>query len=237
MRLVAVLVVAMLALAGCADEPRLGGPEETAQMRQQADNILARWEAAYATAKKPAFAPTGILAPIFVGDGAFGGTSDLLATHPAVLDITVPEPGPAELRWPDASTRPVVAMSVADAVPRAAAATNTVTCTGCEPVHVTRARFTTMPLDTIAGPVTVPAWEFTFLEYLTRALVPAVRAEDALVLPVWPLDKKHPLAGLPFNQATSTEDRRTLTITLSGVFGGADKPCGRQGRPVPVSPE
>jgi hypothetical protein len=38
------------------------------------------------------------------------GPSDLLATHPAVLDITVPEPGPAELRWPDGSTRPVASL-------------------------------------------------------------------------------------------------------------------------------
>ena len=51
MRLVAVLVCAMLALAGCG-VPGLGGPDADTRMRQQAQDILARWEAAYATAKK-----------------------------------------------------------------------------------------------------------------------------------------------------------------------------------------
>jgi hypothetical protein len=229
MRLATVLVGALLALAGC-NVAGLGGPDADPKMRQQAHDILARWEAAYALAKKPVFAPTGGLAPQLVGEGALYNEKAIMYGHDIVLDGTAADPGPGELPWPDGSTRAVVPTTATQAVRVMADQSLAMVgggCKGCEgTVHVTSARFTTVSLDAVDGPVTAPAWELTFADLPTRALVPAVPREDALVVPEQSWDPYNTPAGLPMEKVTSTSDGRTLTISFTGARDGADTPCG-----------
>jgi len=172
MRLVSVLVGAMLALAGCGLSSVFDGGADT-RMRKQADDILARWEAAYATAKKPVFAPTGGLAPQLVGENPMYYEKSIWYGQDMVLDVSAPTPGPAELRWPDGSSRPVVplaAATVVNAISQKSVSSVAGGCKGCEgTVHVTGARLTTMSLDAVDGPVTAPAWELTLADELTKA--------------------------------------------------------------------
>jgi hypothetical protein len=229
MRLVSVLVGAMLALAGCGLSSVFDGGADT-RMRKQADDILARWEAAYATAKKPVFAPTGGLAPQLVGENPMYYEKSIWYGQDMVLDVSAPAPGPAELRWPDGSSRPVVplaAATVVNAISQKSVSSVAGGCKGCEgTVHVTGARFTTMSLDAVDGPVTAPAWELTLADIPVRALVPAVGPADALVVPATSWDPYNTPAGLPMEKVTSTSDGRTLTISFTGARDGADKPCG-----------
>jgi hypothetical protein len=229
MKLMAVLVGSLLALAGCG-VAGLGGEDADTKMRHQARDILDRWEAAYATAKKPVFAPTGRLAPQLVGENPTYYEKSIWYGQDIVLDVQAPEPGPAELRWPDGSSRPVVALGAAAVV--AAMAEKSVKsvaggCKGCEgTVHVTGARFTTVSLDAVDGPVTAPAWELTLAGLPVRALAPAVADADALVVPETSWDPYNTPAGLPMEKVVSTSDGRTLTISFTGARDGSDKPCG-----------
>src|SRR5262245_29647862 len=240
MRLATVLVGAMLALAGCG-VAGLGSPEADTRMREQANDILARWEAAYATTKKPVFAPTGGLAPQLVGEGAAYNEKAIMYGHDIVLDGAAPDPGPAELRWPDGSSRAVVPLSAAQAVRAMADQSVAMVAGGCRTcegtVHVTAVRFTTVSLDAVDGPVTAPAWELTFAGLPTRALVPAVARADALVVPEASWDPYNTPAGLPMEKVTSTSDGRTLTISFTGAGAGADKPCGADYWPEAVFSE
>jgi hypothetical protein len=77
--------------------------------------------------------------------------------------------------------------------------------------------------------VTAPAWEFTFAGLPTRAVTPAIRLDDALIVPVSPeWNSFNQPVGYPLTGATfsSTSDRRVLTLRFTGAPYGADRPCG-----------
>jgi hypothetical protein len=225
--------------------------------QQQARNILARWEAAYAAAKKPAFAPisglTSDLAGVatdLTGPDALQNEKAILFGHPMVADIGLPDTasGVTELRWPDGTTRSITTLTAAEAFSAmqeesrretphcveldqgALLSAGAVTAyRDCKPVHVTGARATTVSVDTVDGPVTAPAWEFTFAGFPTRAVTPAIGPGEALIVPVLPeWNSFNSPAGYPIPDATlsSTSDKRVLILRFSGAVYGADRPCG-----------
>src|SRR5262249_659396 len=139
--------------------------------------------------------------------------------QPMLVDAALPDapPGPGELRWPDGSTRSITVLSAAGAVvaiqdqsrhlgiwcePSVSAGP------ACESIHavpITGARFTTVSLDAVDGPVTTPAWEFTFAGYQTRAITPAVSLQEALGWPGPPWAAYNEETNGPW--VTSTSDR------------------------------
>jgi predicted small lipoprotein YifL len=237
-RLLAVMAALALALTGCdtnrapMDEPppTVGDEAQLARMRQQAHDILDRWEAAYAAAKQPVFVPLDAFRPGMVNLSAPENEKDI-EDHRFVLDGPVPFDVPvgATLRWPSGQTRAITALTATQAY-EAMTARYREECGGCSPtgtIRITGARLTTAPIDAIDGPVTVPAWEFTLDGYQARLVMAAVPATEALVPPEAPWDSAHPPLGLSFLTAKSTSDGRTVTVDFTGAQFGADQPCGK----------
>jgi hypothetical protein len=237
-RLMAAAVAAVVVLAGCARPVEFPAvppiPDEVvaARMLQQAHDILDRWEAAYTAAGKPVFAPTYGVAAQFVGPNAAADAKAMFQSQPMVLDAQVPYdvPGPARLSWPDGGTRSITPLTAAQAfdVLRAPAGHGPplTMCPNCPTVRVTGARYTTAVMEAVDGPVTAPAWEFTFDGFTSKALVPAVNSDAMLVVPDGPWDSAHTPFGLSFDRATSTVDGTVLTAEFVGAKNGADVPCG-----------
>lgn len=245
-RLLAVTAALVLVLTGCdtrrapMDEPppTVGEEAQLAQMRQQAHDILDRWEAAYAAAKQPVFVPLDPFRPGVVGLSVSENRKDI-EDHRFLLDGPVPLEVPVgtRLSWPSGQTRTITALTATQAY-EAMTASYRADCGGCSPtrtVRVTGARLATTPIDAIDGPVTVPAWEFTLDGYQGRVVMPAVAAADALVPPEAPWDSAHPPFGLAFMTAKSTSDGRTITIDFVGAQYGADKPCGKDYIPEAIT--
>jgi hypothetical protein len=237
-RLLAVMAALVLILTGCdtqrapMDEPppTVGDEAQLAKMRQQAHDILDRWETAYAAAKQPVFVPLDPFGPAMVGLSGSENPKDI-EDHQFPLDGSLPPDAPVgtRLSWPSGQTRAITALTATQAY-EAMTARYRADCGGCSPTRaarVTGARLTTTPIDAVDGPVTVPAWEFTLDGYQARLVMPAVPATEALVPPEAPWDSAHPPSGLFFMTAKSTSDGRTVTIDFTGAQYGADKPCGK----------
>jgi hypothetical protein len=252
----------LLLIAGCtrtvdtASVPPIPDEVVSARMLQQAHDILDRWEAAYALAKKPVFAPTYGVAAQFVFEAAYAVAtkpifvprSDLVPKlvgpnaaadertiflHPIVTDVDVPvdSPGPAELRWPDGRTRSVNTLSatqVFDAMrdPRWHPGSGGCYESSCAQVHVTGARYTTAAVDTVDGPVTVPVWEFTFGGFTSRAIAPAFSKDEVWPAPQVPPSLEDPLDRVGPASVKSTSDGRVLTVEYLGAVPRADQMCG-----------
>lgn len=236
--MVAALLVAALLAAGCAGSPQQfhgytapdPDPVATAQLDQQAYEILNRWENAYDAAQKPVFLAEDNLAPVLVGDHANADGEKIFGHGPVVLDAAVAYelPPDAPLRFPNGSTRSVTPLNAGQAFQVMLDPMFWPNRGGCEPcptVHAIDARYTTVPLGALDGPVTVPAWEFTFLGFDTRAVVPAVNRLDMLTVP-GRSDLGFTPFGIPILQAKSTSDGRVLTVEFL-VRNPGDQPCGK----------
>jgi hypothetical protein len=238
-RLTALGVAVLLGLSAC-QTGRVSSPagvplEETeagkARMHQQAVDALARWDAAYAAAKQPVFAPLSDFEPGVVGLGPTETEKEFLYYGMGiVLDAALPSdiPDKAELRWASGATRSITVAS-ADATFTAMVTRLRANCGGCTPsqsFHVTGARPTTVTIDTVDGAVTAPAWEYTLAGYSARLVMPSVAPGEALVPPIAPWDSAHPPLGLMFSTVKSTSDGTRLTVGFVGAKGHADEPCG-----------
>jgi hypothetical protein len=235
MRRVLVTAAVVLVLGGCTRSvepsvPPIPDDVAAAGMLQQAHEILDRWEAAYAAATKPVFAPTYGVSAQFVGPDAVADEKAIFRGQPMVLDAQVPYeiPGPGELRWANGSTRPITPLTATQAFEalRSGRGPLETMCPTCPTVHVTAAKYTTTVMEAADGPVTAPAWEFTIDGYTSRVVVPAVNPGEVLVVPDGPWDSAHPPFGLSFDLATSTMGGAVLTAEFTGAKSGADVPCG-----------
>ena len=119
-RLLAVAAALVLGLTGCQTGrvmspagPAQARTDETARMRQQAVDALARWDAAYAAAKQPVFAPLSDFEPTVVGLGPAENEKDILYGTSVVADgpLSPDTPGGTELRWASGATRPVTVLT------------------------------------------------------------------------------------------------------------------------------
>jgi hypothetical protein len=210
-----------------------------ALMHQQAVDALARWDAAYAAAKQPVFAPLGELGPSIVGIGPSENEKELLYSTDLTMDagLRADIPDKTELQWASGATRPVAVVSAG-----AAFATMTAFlrshCGGCSATgsaHVTAARMITVTIETVDGPVTAPAWEYTLAGHSARYVMPSVGAGEALIPPTAPWDSAHPPLGLSFDSVKSTSDGTRLTLGFTGSQGHSDKPCGEDYTPEVVA--
>src|SRR5215475_4440020 len=183
---------------------------DRALMHQQAVDALARWDAAYAAAKQPVFAPLGELGPSVIGIGPSENEKELLSSTDFTMDpgLRADIPDKNELRWASGPTRPVAVVSAG-----AAFATMTASlrshCLGCTPTRstpVTAARMITVSIGTVDGPVTAPAWEYTLAGYSARLVMPSVAPGEALIPPTAPWDSAHPPLGLSSETVKSTSD-------------------------------
>jgi hypothetical protein len=237
-RLAALVVAVLLGLSACQTgrvSPPAGVPiDETdagrARMHQQAVDALARWDAAYAAAKQPVFAPLSDFEPGVVGLGPAETEKEILYGMGIVLDAPLPSdiPDKAELRWVSGATRSIAVLP-ADATFSAMLTRLRANCGGCTPslsARVTAARPTTVSIDTVDGPVIAPAWEYALAGYGARLVMPAVPPAEALVPPTAPWDSAHPPLGLSFQTVKSTSDGTRLTVGFVGGKGHADEPCG-----------
>ena len=206
-------------------------------MHQQAADALARWDAAYAAAKQPVFAPLSDFEPEVVGTAPSENAKDIL-DHAFVVDTPLASevPGGTVLRWPSGATRSIVALTAAQAFD-AMTARLKATCLGCAPTrqaHVIGARLSTVTIGSVDGPVTAPAWEYTLAGYSARMVMPAVGPAEALVPPDGPWDSAKPPLGLSFDSAKSTMDGTKLTVGFTGSREHADVPCGEDYTAEPV---
>ena len=246
-RLLTMMVAAVLALGVGACQSAMGippsgpvpddGPAQIARMRQQAADALARWDAAYAAAKQPVFAPLSDFQPGVTGTAPSENVKEIL-DHAFVVDAQLPSdvPGGTVLRWPSGATRSIVALSAAQAFDAMTARLKS-NCSGCTPsrqAHVTGARLSTVPIDSVDGSVTAPAWEYTLAGYSARLVMPAVGPAEALVPPDAAWDSANPPLGLWFDTVKSTSDGTRLTIGFIGARDHADVPCGEDYTAEPV---
>ncbi len=242
----AAAVVLAAGLIGCAVRPVQvpGGPltpdpqreaQREARVQQQARDALARWDTAVAAAGgDQTFVPTGGVWSD--GAGTMGswepdvGGNNKAAVYAGmfVALITLPSeaPGPAEIGWPDGTTRDVRTISAAAALARMTAAGHH-DCPACVPLQITSARLTTGEIQTTRGKATVPMWEFTLAGTAVRLTHYAIAMPDGGVRvtpPPW--DSSNPPDGLSIESATVTRDGRQLTVTFTGSRFTRDERCG-----------
>jgi len=230
-RLVAAVATLVVALAGCT---RSAGPDpdpgNDAQLQQQARDILFRWDATVAESpRKPAYAPTYDVEMLH-------DSAQILSGRPLVLDPRGPfEIPPTELRWPDGTTREASGLTATQAFARLVGyAGPSSRCRPCPATHVTAARVLTLSLDAVGGPVTVPAWEFTFAEFPDHAILPAIRPDEVLLPRPTTTDKGHESVGLVPDKALTDPTGRRLVVEFTGLLGDASTPCGADYTVEPV---
>jgi hypothetical protein len=229
-----VLAIMVLAgLVGCARSESLvpGGPplaEDTARMRQQAQDALARWEAAITAGGGPAaYVPVGGQSYLSdwspeVGEKYKGsitsGKVELVGVDPA---LTMP---PGKITWADGFSIDVKTVTAGQAV--AAYRANSAECNGCnEPVvPLTSATPTTIQVETTRGMATVPAWKFRIADTDAWVGQGAVAVSVQWTPPPW--NSSDPPVGNSIMAAVVEPGGRRLTVELVGSRGSSQEPCG-----------
>jgi hypothetical protein len=238
-RIVAAALILLGVLAACTrnnrfiDEP--AGPDPNpvveALMQQHARDALAQWDTTVAeSGRTPVYAPTyGVE---IVNDSAPVLDAHVLDGRPSVLAAQVPfELSPTVLTWPDGSSRPALGLTAKQAFDGLVKYTFPPLCVQCPAAHATGARLISRALPAVGGPVTVPAWEFTFAEFPDHVIVPAVHPDEVL-LPVPATDGDR--EGIAPDKAWTDADGRRLVLQFLGPPGDARVPCGMDYTVEPV---
>jgi hypothetical protein len=230
------IMALVVGLAGCA-RTLSGGPgvapppptEDTARMRQQAQDALARWEAAVkAAGGATAYVPVRGQSHISdwsaeVGEKYKGsitsGKVELSGVDPA---LTMP---PGKITWADGTSLDVKTVTAGEAV-AAYKADNAGGCAACNDpvVPLTSATPTTLQIETTRGTATVPAWKFRIAD--TDAWVGQGAVAVSVRLPEPPWDSNNPPVGTSIDSAVVEPGGQRLTASLIGSREGSQEPCG-----------
>jgi hypothetical protein len=221
----AFVVLAAIALAGCAFAP---GATDPAAARQRAHAVLSAWADAVAAAGAHALVtPVGDLTGQVgdweeaVGDNNKRALMAGMVASDRPLSEEVPPDG--EVVWQDWTTTKVPLMSAQQAIV-ALESTTEAPCSDCTMLLATDARLTSGPIQTSRGPATAPIWEFT----LQGTAVKVTRVAIANPVVVAPSGEGDPQLGLAIDSASGSVSGTELTVAFVGAPDPGDKPCGEE---------
>jgi hypothetical protein len=221
----AFVVLAAIALAGCAFAP---GATDPAAARQRAHAVLSAWADAVAAAGADALVtPVGDLTGQVgdweeaVGDNNKRALMAGMVASDRPLSEEVPPDG--EVVWQDGTTTKVPLMSAQQAIV-ALESTTEAPCSDCTMLLATDARLTSGPIQTSRGPATAPIWEFT----LQGTAVKVTRVAIANPVVVAPSGEGDPQLGLAIDSASGSVSGTELTVAFVGAPDPGDKPCGEE---------
>jgi hypothetical protein len=218
----ALVLVATMALAGCAFAP---GATDPAPAHQRARAVLSAWAEAVAAAGEHAtVTPVGELTGQIgdweeaVGDNNKRALMAGMVASASPLSEEAPPDG--EVTWQDGTTTNVALASAQQAIV-AIESTTEAPCSDCTMLLVTDAQLTSGPIQTSRGPATAPIWEFT----LQGTAVKVTRVAIANPLVVAPDEGGWGL-GLAIDSASGSVSGTELTVAFVGAPDPGDKPCG-----------
>jgi hypothetical protein len=215
-------IAAAATLAGCA-----GNPDDTANLRQQAQAALTRWADAVAAAGgPPAVVPVGELTKVgdwevAVGDNNKPALMGGLVEAGVSLPAEVPPDG--NITWQDGKAATVSLLSAEQAVAAIRAGTEA-PCGECTALRITGARLTTGPIETSRGPATAPLWEFTIDGTAVKVTHLAIANRVTVAPPPW--DPSDPPGGVWIDSGQGAVSGRELTVAFVGAPRPGDQPCG-----------
>ncbi|MDI1461525.1 hypothetical protein QEZ54_11130 [Catellatospora sp. KI3] len=231
------LLAAVIALGGCAGrggEAAPGGGGSTdgdglPRLRQQAQDALARYEAAVRSAGGGRlFVPVRPLTDQLGDWEPDNGDHKLALASGQIVAVKALPPGDArgKVVWSDGVTREYTLLTPAQAIAAIAVDGRGNDCGGCAPIEVTGAVLTAGPIETTQGTATVPRWEFTVKGSAVRIVRVAVGAGATVTVvpPSW--DPYHAPGGLAVEWAAVSSDRSQLVAHFTGSPGPASQPCG-----------
>jgi len=232
---IALAIMVVAGLVGCGrpvslDQGPAGPPptEDTARMRQQAQDALARWDAAVkAAGGSTMYVP--VRGQSFISDwkpevgekykgSITNGRVELSGVDPA---LTLPS---GKITWADGTTLEAKTMTTGEAV--ALFKAHSGRCEGCnDPIApLTRALPTTIKVETTRGLAEVPAWMFRIADTDAWISQGAVAVGVQLAEPPW--DSTNPPVGISIEKAAVEPGGRRLTVTIPGSPGSSKEPCG-----------
>lgn len=235
LRLLAVAGLAIGVVACTAAGPGASG--QTTDVQRQAQEALARWDAAVsAGAGGSGFVLVGE-STLMVGDdwgpNIDGGNAKMAwgaGLFESNLALSTGTPADAEVNWSDGRSGTVPVVSAQDAFSDMKSAA-TWPCAECTPLKVISARLTTATFDTSRGPAQAPAWEFGLEN--TPVKLDHIAVDKRFAPPPAPTvnpddtgGSTAPWIGPSVSSATVDAGGMTLTVTFTGAPDHGDKPCG-----------
>jgi hypothetical protein len=226
----------VVGVSGCTSAP--ASSAQVADLHRQAQEALARWDAAVAAgAGGSGFILVGESTLMVGGDwgpNIDGGNAKMawyaglfVAANP--LPSEVPPDG--TIQSPDGTTHAVPLISAQQALIDLKAG-GVSPCPDCTPLQVTGARLTSATFQSSRGPAQVPAWEFSLKDTDVKLDQVAV-AGELTAPPVPTLNDQasgppvaQPWVGPPVRSATVDASGLTLIVTVEGAPDPGDKPCG-----------
>jgi hypothetical protein len=231
----AVIGVAV-AVSGCVSAP--ASSAQVADLHRQAQEALARWDAAVA-------AGSGGTGFVLVGDSTLfigndwgpniDGGNAKMAMYAGLFVAATPLPSEAPpdgtVQWPDGTTQAVRVISAQQALDDMKAG-GVSPCSDCTPLQVTGARLMIATFQSSRGPTQAPAWEFSLKN--TDVKLDQVAVAGLLAVPPMPTPNDQatgqqvaqPWVGPPVQSATVDASDLILTVTVEGAPDPGDKPCG-----------
>jgi hypothetical protein len=226
----------VLGVSGCTSAP--ASSAQVAEIHRQAQEALARWDAAVAaSAGGSGFVLVGE-STLMVGDD-WGPNIDANNAKMAwyaglfVAATALPSEAPADgtIRWQDGTTHAVPVISAEQALSDLKAA-GVSPCPDCTPLQITEATLTTATFRTSRGPAQVPAWEFSLKD--TDVKLDQIAVGGQFTAPPVPTSNDQangqqvaqPWVGPAVQSATVDATGMTLTVSFVGAPDTGDKPCG-----------
>jgi hypothetical protein len=237
-------ILAMVGLvagvAGCTAAPESSArvsslsSAQVAEVHRQAQEALARWDAAVAGGPGGSgFVLVGDRT-LMVGDDwgpNIDGNNAKMAWYAGLFAVANPLPSDTppdgKIQWNDGTAHavPVISAQKALADLKAAAVQP---CPTCTPLQITGARLTTATFQSSRGPAQVPAWEFSLKDTAVKLDQLAVGTD--FTAPPMPTTNDQqvaqPWVGPSAQSATVDASGMTITVTVIGAPDPGDKPCG-----------
>ena len=222
------IVGLIVSVSGCTTAP---SSAQVADVHRQADEALARWDAALAAAG------AGGSGFVLVGDstlmvgGDWGpnidGGNAKMAWYAGLFVAASPLPSEAPpggtVLWQDGTSHSVAVISAQQALSDMKA-TAVQPCPDCTPLQITGARLTAATFQTSRGPARAPAWEFSLED--TNAKLDQIAVGGRITAPPMADQASQTSVGPAVQSATVDASGMTLTVSVVGAQYGADKPCG-----------
>jgi hypothetical protein len=225
----------VVAVSGCTSAPSTA---QVADLHRQAQEALARWDAAVAASS----GGTGFVlvgeSTLFVGSDwgpNLDGGNAKMAWYAGLFVAATPLPSEAppdgRIEWQDGTTHAVPVISAQQALADMKAG-GVSPCPDCIPLQITGARLTTATFQSSRGPARAPAWEFSLKD--TDVKLDQIAARSQFTAPPVPTSNDQttgqqvaqPWVGPPVQSATVDASGMTITVTVVGAPGAGDKPCG-----------
>jgi hypothetical protein len=233
--LVMSVTVLSLSLAGCGSSTSASDDARhrtlvREQLAQQAQDALTRWDAAVTAAdldqlfvvRGSKTHQIGVWEPAVAANNAAALRAGMLDSSQRLTALAPPT---AQVTWSDGTTRALATMSAAKALIVLAAA-GTHDCSGCTPLRVTGARFTTGTVQTTRGTATVPVWEFSLDQTAVTVTQLAVDLSGKPVfIPASHTDPYYLAEGVSIVSATAGTDDRQLIVGYPATVDLRDTVC------------